>query len=280
MLDEGLFDPHSTLRFLVVRYIHACGGVCFGQVVRSFFFHSGEALPRIDCFFPKTEAAEQFLAVLGVEHKPVLKEKRKFGTNSYRVGRSTANGAHCSVEVNIVSYYQGLTRRARLPRNIPNPMFDIDHVYWEKDAVLNTLPNCCAVREKGRNDRVTLSHVLDRCMQRKFAAANPLPRRRPEALLTMLQAAKQMLENGFTMDDDCEARMPVVLKSMVPGLMCAVSMDEIPQESFAVRLPCSHILSFDGIVALVTRETSGDRVCCPVCSAPFCVKDPTVEGIL
>ena len=81
MLDEGLFDPHSTLRFLVVRYIHACGGVCFGQVVRSFFFHSGEALPRIDCFFPKTEAAEQFLAVLGVEHKPVLKEKRKFGMN-------------------------------------------------------------------------------------------------------------------------------------------------------------------------------------------------------
>ena len=96
----------------------------------------------------------------------------------------------------------------------------------------------------------------------------------------MLRAAKQMLENGFTMDDDCKARMPVVLKSVVPGLMCAVSMNEIPSESYAVRLPCSHILSFDGVVALVSGETAADRVCCPVCSAPFCVKDPTVEGIL
>ena len=277
MLDGSLFDPHSTLRFLLVRYVHACGGVCFGQVVRSFFFHSGEHRPRVDCFFPTSESADQFLEVLAVEHEAPLVPKQKFGTNSYRVSRSTAHGAACSVELNVVSYYQGLTRRGRLPRNIPAPLFDIDSVFWEKGTLLSTIPKCFTPQREGV---ASLSHVLERCMQRKFACANTLCRRRPEALLFMLRSAKAMIEAGFAMDDACKLRMPVVLKGALSGTVCPMQKTELSPESVAVRLPCAHIISFDGTLALVAGSTSADKVCCPACNAPFCVKDPTAEGLL
>ena len=63
---QSLFDPHSTLRHLVVQHVHALKGTCFGRVARSFFLHSGEMLPQVDCFFHNREAAEAFLASRGL----------------------------------------------------------------------------------------------------------------------------------------------------------------------------------------------------------------------
>ena len=153
-----------------------------GQGRSVFLFFTAERSSSHRLFLSQDRGRRSVLRVLGVEHKATLKEKRKFGTNSYCVSRTTTNGAHCSVEVNIVSYYQGLTRRARLPRNIPSPMFDIDHVFWEKDAVLNTMPKCYTVREEGRSGRISLSHVLDRCMQRKLRPPTPCPDAAPRPL--------------------------------------------------------------------------------------------------
>lgn len=273
MFDSSLFDPHSSLRFLIIRYIHTCDGVCFGQVVRSFFFHSGEALPSIDCFFTRPEHAEQFLAILAVEHSVDLAEKRKFGTNSFRVQRHVGNGPSCSVEVNIASFYQGVTSRGRLPRNIPSPMFDLDHVFWEQDAVLNTVPKCFGSRQAGRSDRLTLCHVLERCMQRKFCVVNKLSKRRPDALLITLDAARAMVTKGFRMDDDCGACVPVVFLNDEPN-------GEVPLDVMAIRLPCRHIMSFEDGKQLIAQGTNSDKVCCPACNTPFCVRDPTVEGII
>lgn len=279
MDEPSLFDPNSTLRYLVVQHVHALKGTCFGRVARSFFLHSGEGGAQVDCFFPRTDAAEAFLAVLQVEHAVRLVQKQVFGTNTYRVTRATSHGVQCSVEVNIVAYHQGLSRRGRLPRNIPMPLFDIDHVFWEKGSVVSTVPALLCDAQDARAKQGALSHILDRCMRRQFAAVNPLPRRVPDALLVLLDRARDLVVAGFTMDDSCGGRMPVVQQCNDPTFECVVQDRLAP--AFVVQLPCSHLVSHEGMVSIVQEAVSlRGCVACPVCQGVVCARNADAEGVL
>lgn len=277
MDGQSPFDPHSTLRYLIVRHVHALKGTCFGRVARSFFLHSGEMLPQVDCFFHNREAAEAFLAVLGVEHTVRLLEKQVFGTNAYRVTRTTAHGVECSVNVNVVAYHQGLGRRGRLPRNVPCPLFDIDCVFWTMGSVVSAVPPVLCGPEEARGDRRGLSHVLDRCMRRQFAVVSPLPRRLPEALLFLLEQAKELVQQGFVMDDSCDSRLPVVQRSNDPTFECAVLEQHA---AFVVKLPCEHLVSHGGMVSVIRKRLQAARVECPVCGSVVCSRNPDAEAVL
>ena len=279
MEGGDLFDPDLHLRFLVVRHVHALKGTCFGRVVRSFFLHSGETTPQIDCFLPRTEAAETLLAVLAVEHTVRLSEKQVFGTNVYRVTRATVHGLQCGVDLHIVAYHQGLTRRGRLPRNVPSPMFDIDHVYWDREGVVSAMPAALCRAEEARSHRLGLSHLLDRCMRRQFATVNTLPRRVPDALLLLLERAKELVLAGFVMDDTCDSRLPVVQRCADPTLQCPVR--QRAAHGLVVKLPCLHVVSHEGATCLVEQAKQGDWcVRCPVCERVVCAKNQAAQGIV
>jgi hypothetical protein len=184
------------------------------------------------------------------------------------------NGFECAVNINIVAYYQGLTRRGHLPRNIAFPMFDIDHVFWDRNAIV-------AKRAEPSRDGADLSlaHLLERCVRRQFAPTNALAKRQPAALALMLHKAQELVSMGFTMDDACGAKLPIVEKSRDPTLQCCVMRKLVPQDQFIVRLPCSHVLSLDGMLRLTCSDNT-EVVNCPTCKCNICSRNPLAEGIL
>jgi hypothetical protein len=269
MLDVGICDPGSTLRLQLVRYVHAFDGILIGRVVRSFFLHSGERDPDIDCSFKSQDDACKFLNVLAVEHTLTLVEEAQFGTNIYDISRITPHGVIAQCQLKIYSFLGGMKRNGQLPRNIPFPLFDIDCIVWHRDSIAQ-YPSKLLATDEG-----TISQLLDNSMQRSFSIVNNLHKRRPEAFIILVGDAIKMIENNFLMKNN-EFHIRIAKSND----FCTLKNALIQENDFVIQLPCFHSFGSNELVKYVRKNSINSEIKCPVCSIPFIVKNQTVEGIV
>lgn len=285
------------LGFNIARFVHVFHGWVFGPIVRRVFMGSIETSRNLDCIFETCEDAEYFLATLKIEHVVEFKCQATHGLHEFSVRRPFFDGTLCEVELRIHAMNSGLTRGKRLPRNIPEPCFDLDYFFWRRDGLRESMPACCRRPQFALDQSSWLAYGIERLQQRRFCVVNGLCLRSPKAMLLTLDACLHMVANeSFVQDNPYTPfiETPLVFlydpvqtaNSDASRPFCAIKQEGLGDFEPAVRLPgCEHVFSFAGIRGWIEEKglrgqpsnpdgTVGRSVSCPLCQRVFVSKTP------
>lgn len=282
------------LGFNVARFVHVYHGWAFGPMVRRVFLGSTETSRVLDCLFETGEDANLFLTSLMIEHTIAFVSHGSHGLHEYLVTRPFFDGTGCEVHLRIHAMESGLMRGSRVPRNIPEPAFDIDHFFWRRDGIRECMPHFCRRIDYGFAQASWLAYAVERLQARRFCVVNSLCNRSPKAMLTVLDSCLHMVANeGFTQDNPYKPiiETPTVFLHTATGgdesrrVFCPIKQEGLANNEPAVRLPgCDHVFSFAGIKGWVEQKglrgdpvnpdgTVGRSVACPLCSRVFVGKE-------
>lgn len=281
------------LGFNVARFVHVFHGWVFGPIVRRVFMGSIETSRNLDCIFETSEDAEYFLSALKIEHVVEFKCQATHGLHEFSVRRPFHDGTVSGVELRIHAMNSGLTRGKRLPRNIPEPCFDLDYFFWRRDGLREGMPPCCRRPQHALDQSSWLAYGIERLQQRRFCVVNGLCLRSPKAMLLTLDACLHMVaEEGFVQDNPY---IPFIETPLVflhepqtapdaTRTFCPIKQEGLGDFEPAVRLPvCGHVFSFAGIHGWIEEKglrgqpgnpdgTIGRSVSCPLCQRVFVSK--------
>ena len=263
------------MMYTTVKYIHALHGKVFGEIVRKIFLNSVESVGQIDIMFETCEDAQHFLKIIAVENAISAQHSKTHGLNEYTITRTTASNSTCEIVIRIHSYFAGLTRNQRFPKNTPQPSIDIDYVVWDSQGIREQLPKQCKVDDTGVSPPSTISYLMDRVMMKRFAMVNPTMLRNTTACLLVLEKCHSLIaDHGFTQDTVYKTPFrPILLKKIHDcdsGTYCTIGQDLIPIGHVVITLPCLHNFGFENMYQWIKTQGATDTdVKCPNCQDIF-----------
>ena len=267
---------HRSLVYNIVKYAHVMYGMVFGTTVRQLFLGSCEDSCQVDVLFENCEDAQLFLRTIAVEYTLRLAEHKTHGLNEYNISRISSSGTLCNILVRIHAYYSGITSRHRIPKNIPEPCFDIDYVLWGYKGLVDRIPVSLTQTDFGYSAPCNLGRSLDRIACKQFCIVNAQIHRSASACKIMMKKCYSMVrDHGYTQDNYYEHILKTLLvkkNESNTDLFCSITQSEIPIEGIFVTLPCEHVFAFDNLVQWIDENEGNLAVPCPNCKIPFISK--------
>lgn len=273
----------------VIKLVHSADGWVFGAAVRTMFLASPEPLSELDVIFTR-ENLPFFIRVLNVDHRvEIIKSNSSSSTcTDANVKEYWVNHAmlmpNQRIRLRIHSFHSGLTGDCKLPiSTMHQPTFDIDFVFWKRNALVFRPPKGTQTCEGGIEPPSMLGRAIDLIMDRKFSVVNPLVLACPDAMATMIKRARLLVNLGFTqVHNHAMPHTPVIeATTTTENNFCPINQDQI-DETVRCRLACNHVFSIKGISGWINSKdgSGGSQQGCPLCKQAIVDNGLFFSGLL